>query len=356
MLGSVWDPWGAHGADSYIAKQVRRSNRNLVLANCVILIGVGIFVALNWRYAYNFAAGPFPADKDLLASIIDPDKPLRYFFSVSGDKSFESGLTEVEREANTGRESTKAQYLVLAMGDKLLIIKASPGKSGQRFDGGLAQLPSDVRSQVEAPVVEQYPESLHMFLPTMLDATGFRDDGFWALVVCVPLVGIAIWYLRIAWMRRQQPSRHPIVAWLSSFGDLDQLVPTIDAELLGATKIGKVTTTASWIFAPTTFGLKLARIDRLTWAYEKVTRHSHNFIPTGKTYAAILWDRSGRAIEIDGRTKRVEQILKTVLDRAPWVVIGFDKELEQLSKSNWAGFVGAVDQRRVAATKPQTAS
>jgi hypothetical protein len=353
MLSSVWDPWDSHVADTYISKQVRRSNRNLVLAQCAILIGVGVFVLLNWRYVYNFIAGPFPADKDQLATIADPDKSLRYFFSINGDKSFESGLTEVERETNTGRETTKAHYVLLTMGDKLLVVKASPGDSGWHFDGGLEQLRSDVRSQVEAPFVEQYPESLRMFLPTMLDATGFRNDGFWALAVCVPLVGIAVWYLRVALMRRRQPSRHPIVAWLSSFGDLNQLV-SIDAEFLGATKIGKATTTASWIFVPTIFGLKVARIEGLTWVYEKVTRHYHTFIPTGKTYAAVLWDRSGRALEIDGRKKKVEQLVNVVLDRAPWVAVGFNNDLEQLSKSDWAGFVSAVDQRRLGATKPRT--
>jgi len=210
---------------------------------------------------------------------------------------------------------------------------------------------------VVSPLERQYPQSKGMFLPTMLDATGFRNDGYWALAICLPLFVLAAWCLRLAHERRTQPQRHPILKVLASIGEPQELAASIDAELrIGAKKVGKATATSSWILRPTTFGLNICQIERLIWVYKKVTRHYHNFIPTGKTFAALLWDRSGRAVEIDGSQEKIDELLAIVLGRAPWVVAGFDKELEHLSKSNWAAFVSAVDERRLAATKARSAA
>jgi hypothetical protein len=82
------------------------------------------------------------------------------------------------------------------------------------------------------------------------------------------------------------------------------------------------------------------------WAYMKVTQHRTNGIPTGKTYTALVWDRHGMCITINGREKTIRDMLEGILSRAPWAFGGYAADIEKTWKANRAGFIGAVDQRR----------
>jgi len=152
MSGYSYNPWETQFGDTFIARQIRRSNRNLQIGACAVIIAIGSFVAANWRYAYNFAAGPFAIEADRLRSVTTPDGLDRYFLTVEGDESFASGITEVESRVNTSTnkvesETTNAEYLLLGVGNKLLVVKAPPSHGGKRFSGGLIGLPSDVRKR-----------------------------------------------------------------------------------------------------------------------------------------------------------------------------------------------------------------
>src|SRR5207248_2921358 len=128
----------------------------------------------------------------------------------------------------------------------------------------------------------------------------------------------------------------------------------IEGEFRGKTEaLGSARVTQSWIFVSKTFGLSICRIPDIVWAYKKVTRHYTNFIPTGKSYAAILFRRSGTSIEAAGPQKKMDRLLEIVVSRAPWALIGFTKELDNLVRSNWQGFVAEIDERR---SKPAAAS
>ena len=43
----------------------------------------------------------------------------------------------------------------------------------------------------------------------------------------------------------------------------------------------------------------------IVWVYKKVTQHSINFIPTGKSFAALLYDRYGYSTEIQASQKKI---------------------------------------------------
>jgi hypothetical protein len=82
------------------------------------------------------------------------------------------------------------------------------------------------------------------------------------------------------------------------------------------------------------------------WLYKKVTQHRTNGIPTGKTYAALIWDRYGTCITFAGKEKVVDQALGDILGRSPGAVAGYSSDIEKMYKANRQGFVAAVEQRR----------
>ena len=95
----------------------------------------------------------------------------------------------------------------------------------------------------------------------------------------------------------------------------------------------------------TFFSFNVLRFGDVLWAYKKVTKHSVNFIPTGKTYEAIVQCAGGTAT-IPGKEKKVHELLAFVQQRAPWAVYGFSDQLSQHFHKHPQDFVRSVEQRR----------
>ena len=274
---------------------------------------------------------------------------------MEGQESIESGLQSIltETSGSSTSKTVKADYVVLFIDGRFLIVKAPPGtsKTTKEFSGALVPLPEDIRRQIVGQVYDQ-PDIASAFFPDlMLDATGFRDQGYWAIGICVPILLVATWNFRNVYIRRQDPQTHPILKLLAGYGSIPQVAMNIDSDLHAPReRMGDATVTASWILNPKFFELRICHIPDIVWAYLKVTKHSVNLIPTGKTYAAVIFSRNRVPTEVDGGEDAIAKLLQTIASRAPWAVIGFTKELDKAIRADWSGFVADIDQRRAAAS------
>ncbi len=333
----------------YFGRQIRRANRNLLMANTLLLFGLLLVTGMSWRYLYNFFSGPFFVDANELVSVPNPNWLRKYFVNVHGERSISTGARQVTRK--NGSETVNAYYLALVVKDRLLLVKTPAADRATDFTGGLVDIPGDAQASIVARLEQKYPELKGRFLPMMLDATGFRDSGYWGLAICVPLFLLAIWNLSKGLVRSSNPQAHPIAKALKRYGEPTVVAMRIESELRAegmSGDPGSAYVTRSWFVYPTTYGVAIAQLGDIAWAYKKITRHSVNFIPTGKTYEVMVWDRSGKSISISGKQDRVELVLLSLAKRAPWVVFGFNKQLEQLWKKSRAEFLAAVDKRKAA--------
>jgi hypothetical protein len=340
-----------HG--TFLDRQIQRTNRNLLLVGLFLIVAVVGYAAVERRYLYNFFAGPFPVSGPQLVTIQQPGSQLRYFVKVKGDDSSDTGLQEVERETESGtvkRETVKAKYSILLLNQHLLIVKSDPNESGTVYTGELGELPSDVRSNIVTPLLKEHPTANQAFLPFMLETTGFRDEGYVALALGIPAFLLAAWLIAKVMRRRADAFSHPVVQRASTYGTLPDVAHQFEIELQGNTlKIGRATVTQSWVFLPRRFGLSICRIPDLIWAYKKVTKHYTNFIPTGKTYEIIMYDRFGKPLQMQARQKKIDAMLTLLAERAPWAVFGYNDDLKNTLRTNWGGFIAAVDQRKAGA-------
>jgi hypothetical protein len=218
----------------------------------------------------------------------------------------------------------------------------------------------------------------------------------WLLVFCFLVIGDCLnWEITLVFLlgslfavynfykvakRRANPGIHPIVLSLKRFGiePLD-VVTAIESEaaLMSEINLGEtsqrtsIQITPTWLLIPRTFGLDIFRLSELTWAYVKVTTYRLNFvIPVGKSHVAVLcfykttvmpmnpakvfseslqlnYRFFPKRLEISGNEKEIRRLLEKIWIRAPWVFIGFDRELEQLWKYNpSAVFLAAQERRR----------
>ncbi len=93
------------------------------------------------------------------------------------------------------------------------------------------------------------------------------------------------------------------------------------------------------------FTFNVLRFRDVLWGYKKITKHSVNFIPTGKTYEAIVNCYGGTAT-IPGKDKKVDTLLEFVEQRAPWAIFGFSDELAATFNKHQQDFASGVEQRR----------
>ena len=71
----------------------------------------------------------------------------------------------------------------------------------------------------------------------------------------------------------------------------------------------------------------------------------------GKTYSGILVCYGGAA-EVTGREANVEALLTYAAERAPWALVGYSDDLDNLFKKKTQDFCAAVEQRKRELARP----
>jgi len=326
----------------------RAKYRNQVIAwglTAALAIAIGF---ANTRYVGNFVRGPFNIGAADLAQVGDVTTTPHYFVKVAGTKAMDTGLQEVSVETENGVEKSRsvtANYYALEVGDRLLVVK-SPGAAMRVAQGTLTPLSEDLDHNLFSSPEMQAARS--HFYPFYLDAAAsFRAGGYWGIAIGLVLLALLAWKARPAWRGLQDPGSHPLAVRVGKWGSPVDTSGAIEREWRapGNTRMGRWTVTPRYLIQSALFRFNVLRFEDLLWAYKKVTKHSVNFIPTGKTYQAIVHAYGGNA-ELPGSQKNVDAMLQEAARRAPWAIVGFTTEIQQLFLKNNREFCAAVEERR----------
>jgi hypothetical protein len=337
----------------WIENEARRTNRNLMITNGLIAAVILVIVGANYRYCVNFFLGCQPITAAELASLKSADQRWRNFVTVSGDKQANTGYRDIEKrvEKATGRvisTEVKDEYIFLRVGgSEILLVKAPPGEGKLEYSGELVPTPEQVQADLLRPFAAQEPDLGAKVLPFTLNAADYRSNGWVGLVIMAPLMLLALWNILKAVRRSSEPQSSPVWKALSAFGNAEQLSQQIEADMQpgGVRKYGKLLIGPQWMVRRSAFRTWVSPVGDLIWVYKKVTKHSVNFIPTGKTYSVILVGRHKQRTEEQMKEAAVNQLLMELTQRVPWALFGFDKNLEQAWRKNPQSVVAAVDER-----------
>ena len=333
--------------DTWILKMIRAvSLRRVVAWGLSVVCGV-LLATSDRRYLANFLHGPFELGPAALDSIHDVTATPRYFARVSGSKILDTGIRQYKVHTKNGVETGRSEsgaYYALVVGDKFLIVKADQHVSSVA-EGELVPWPSDLQDQVFAS--EEMRALRGRFYPFYVSNETFRLAGY--IVIGLALV-FAFFFVRHAvpaWQHLRDPSAHPLVTRMASWGDPLGVAVAAEREFGSPRYKGgdgwRVGDT--YLLQSKVFRFDVLRLQDLLWAYKNVTKHSFNFIPTGKTYQAILACYGGSAM-IDGGEKQVDAILAFAHQRVPWAVPGYTPDIATLFKTKAPEFARAVEERR----------
>lgn len=91
----------------------------------------------------------------------------------------------------------------------------------------------------------------------------------------------------------------------------------------GTIKIGSYLLSNMFLYQDNFFSFRVYPLSQMTWAYKKVTNHSINFIPTGKSYSLVLHFNPKLTITIDEAEKAVAEHLLLLVNLCPHARFGY---------------------------------
>lgn len=333
--------------DGWIAKRIRATSlRRVVTWTLVLVIGV-LAATADRRYIANFLRGPYTLAQADLDSIRDVTTTPRYYARVAGEKVLDTGIRQYTIHTQNGVETSReisGEYDAFVMGNRYLVVRTA-GDGGSVAEGKLLPWPSDLEEQL---FDSKDMRSLRArFYPFYLDGDSFRRPGFIVIAVGIGFLLLFLWQALPAWRAWRDPERHPLWQRVAKWGDPTgiglEAEHEYDNSLMRAKagwRLGK-----KYLVRSTFFTFNVLRFQDVLWGYKKITKHSHNFIPTGKTYEAIVICYGGTAT-IPGKEKKVNEVLNFVQQCAPWAMYGYSDELARVYNKTPQQFVRSVEQRR----------
>lgn len=333
--------------ESWIAGRLRTTARRRFVVWTLVFIGGVLLATSDRRYVANFFLGPYKLAQADLDSIADVELTPRYYASVSGEKVLDTGIRQYTVRTRAGVETSREEsgaYRALVLGNRFLIVRTE-GEESQVAEGKLAPWPAELDEQLfETKEMQALRSS---FYPFYLDGDSFRRPGFVAIAIGVVFLLLFAWKAVPAWRAMRDPERDPLAKRIAAWGDPMGVAVEAEREFENPLLKGG----AGWrcgskyLVQSRFFTFNVLRFSDVLWGYKKVTKHSVNFIPTGKTYEAIVNCYGGTAT-IPGKEKKVHELLEFVEQRAPWAIFGFSDELAATFSKRQQDFASSVEQRR----------
>jgi len=308
--------------DNFIGRQIRRGTRNLFIWNTLILVGLAVALYFSSRYYYNFFLGPFSVEAKEWANIGNPDERLEYYVVINGNEIAETGIIHKKDRTRRGRkigeEVVSRDLLFTLADDTAVVVEYHPRDAAKnQATGTLEDLPrSDNYHRIAQ---EKFGKPIRV-APVRVDATGFRLRGWIGLAIMIPLGLLATFNIYRAIRRWGDFARHPLAKQLERYGDPAEIATQVEDEWHSDDKhqVGPVTVTRMWCIQPHTFGVNLVHLGEAVWVYKSATRHYHNGIPTGTTYAGVLCDNQGNQHTFTLKSEPLcDEFVGAIVDRVP---------------------------------------
>ncbi|HKW35918.1 MAG TPA: DUF6709 family protein [Candidatus Acidoferrum sp.] len=236
--------------------------------------------------------------------------------------------------------------MALLVGNHILVVKARPGDTSDKYTGEILSLPKDVKREVFSRIAE--PDLQSATFPLLLDAAAnYGGELILGYIGITALLLLGFYAMAQSKRRTEMPEKHPLSKELAQYGPLYSIVPEIESDVAaGTSTLSNMTFSRNWIISCWLTQVVVMKRDEIVWAYKKRTKHSVNFIPTGSSYGLVLRDTRGKFVELTSSEQNVDLYLKSLAEQTPWVVFGYDPKLEKLYKKEREAFAQTVSERR----------
>lgn len=337
--------------NDFLERQIGRTNRNFLLLGMFLVVSILGCASLMRRQLNNFVRGPFLVSVQELTAMENSPAPGKYFVTVQSQKRYATRMRVVEQ----GNEShVLARFAVLDLGERLLVARVTEDTGSLTLSGVVAPMPGEVQHSIVDAAVQRQPELRGAFLPYMLDTRGLRtrDNAVGVGLAAVALL-LGLFVLGLSLQRQARPESHPLIKALSRYGNPEDFRMRIDSEIRSEGQgqifgrgFSKLRITSNWLVYTSPFTTRVMRAEDVLWGFQRIVKHYHNGIPTGKTYSVIIRDAQGQSMEVGGKKNTVPALIEALQRRLPWVLFGHTPELEKRWSKGKAQFIQELQDRR----------
>lgn len=334
--------------NNLINSEIKRTSKNLFLVNFILLIISIVVLVYFWSEFHNFILGPKDVKIGEISNLNISGFSARNYVKVSPDKMVSTGLQYIEKEYDNNNNETnktvKSVYYVFRDGQNLIIASIPPDEADKSsYTGWVREMTPDENYNLNQDINTLKASGNYAVSEYILDA---EKDFFAPFMYAVSIIIIIVNVINIIRSTKYIKclENHKIYKKLMKYGNVDMVINNIEGELTNDafSRSKKIHLLSSWIIISKFFSFEVIKIDDVVWVYKKVTKHSVNFIPTGKTYESILRLNNKSKYFIKLGEKDIDYLLSSIKEIHPYIVVGYSKDIERMYNSEFPRFVNYV--------------
>lgn len=213
-----------------IRETLRKQSGSLIMTSAIIVALCLAVFAFNWKYVFNWFAGPVP-----FTAALSANPGAREFVSAKGPFS-PTGYAQETVIKLKGKiplpKNVTAEYMTTQVGGRSLLVKAPPNFTAGSIEGRLVPIPVELSQGL--PVDNTY-------YPWMIAAqTAYRWDFNLLILGAALILPLSLFFLAVFLWRGADPARNPAIRDLKRFGTPIQVVDKIEAEIASTGESGEV--------------------------------------------------------------------------------------------------------------------
>jgi hypothetical protein len=325
-----------------IAEIVQKQAKSLITTSGVAFLLCIIVFGLNWKYLFNWVAGPVPFTAALAAN-----PGIREFVFVKGElhpTGYAQESTLKLKGAIPLSKSVTAEYVTMQIEGRKLLIKTAPDFAGTAVEGRLVPVPTELSQGL-------HPET--GFYPWMVAAqTGYRwDFNLFVLGAVIVFPFALLFFLLFLW-RGANLERNPAIKELAPFGPPLQVIEQIEKEVATTGEHGEVGPlffTLSWLLVTEPL-LKILAVKEIVGIGKTVSFKKGG---AESVHSLVIWLK-GKALreKFDLGDAVAAAAMQKIADLYPWLVVANPKEFAEKWASNRAACEQEAADRQKARVGP----
>lgn len=348
--------------NSLITMQIKKIARNLFVVNLLLLIISVVVLVYNWSDFHNKILGPKEVKISEVSKLKASGFDARNYVKISPEKKAATGLAYIEHKYDKNHRETsktvKKVYYALKDGQNVIFAAVPADKINMiTYNGWVREMTSEERINLSKDITKLKTAENFKVSEYILDADDSSIAIFLYVVFGIVII-INLFNILRAIKYSKFPEEHKVYKKLMQYGNADEVINSIEEELTydSFPNNKKLYVLKSWIVSSKGFSVDVNKIDDIVWAYKKVTKHSVNFIPTGKTFELILHFNNKSQSTIGLKKDEADYILTLFNQMYPWIVLGFTNQIKKEWKSNSQQLIDYVqaEKQRITDEKNNT--
>lgn len=260
-------------------------------------------------------------------------------YIIDGGDDYYIGMLVKKKDMPKAEALMEASYAYL-MGEDTDINKVYDKQ--YEVTGVIRKMPSDswdlYKEYMEWDTMSEEEQAMHLpYYLVVNDNIGAGSANTWVfLIIGSVCLGFGIYFIiRVATGGCQKSVKR----YIESSSNPEAAREKVEAFFANTPAFNGIIFNREFISAQSGSTTVFNEISKLLWIYQSKTTHKRNFITVGVTYELVLGFVDGKKYTVGMKNEaKTQEAIKALIDVAPQVVAGYDKDLDRMFDKDMSAF------------------